>query len=125
MKKCLISIAFALISITSSYTYGQEPPEKPKVIREILTPELYEMTITLSDGETIKLTKFSLTKKSLEKRIVFRVLDHTIRVIPDGEKEIRIIKSSQIEKVEIVKVKDKDKDKDEPKPIPTLEPIVK
>ena len=121
MKNCLIYIAICCSLCNINSSYAQEPEEKPRISKGILdavTPELYEINIYLKGGEIVKITKVALTKVSLEKRIVSRVLDKTIRVIPDGTKEIKVIKSFEIEKVEIIKMKDKPKV--DPKTVPAI-----
>lgn len=87
-----------------------EPLDKAPRIKKILitvAPENYEATITLKSGEKIVVERIALTEASLSRRFTLNAIDKTVRVLPKGETERKTINTSDIEKIEIVKVKDK------------------
>lgn len=121
MKNCLIALVILFCGM--SFANAQEvTPDKPNhPLINVVTPELYQVKITLDSGEVIILTKVALTSKSLEKKLVFRVVfDKRIRVVPDGEDKFRTIKASELDKIEITKMKDVEEDKPSPEKVPQI-----
>ncbi len=127
--KSLLYFLVIMTGLCGVATAQTPAPEEDKrslfgLIVEVVTPDLYDVKITLKTGEVLKFDKVASNKRSLEKKFVFRALDHTLRVVPDpkeGEKaKVRVIRSSDIEKIEIVKHKEAvPEPAPQPVPVPT------
>lgn len=105
-KKILCLVALVGLA---GFSYAEPLDKAPRIKKILITvaPENYEATITLKSGEKIVVERIALTEASLSRRFTLNAIDKTVRVLPKGETERKTINTSDIEKIEIVKVKDK------------------
>jgi hypothetical protein len=119
----------ALVAVFGLVGFAGESYARPKIIRktiEVVAPEEYNVSITLQDGSVIKTEKVALTQQSLQKRLVLNSLDKTVRVFDTTTKEVKVIETASIVKIEIERVPIlTPKPEPTPTPVPTPQPKVK
>lgn len=92
-------------------------PKVDKVV-DVVTPEVFEMTVTLTTGEVIKTDKLALTPWGVKKRFSANSVDKVVRVMPKGEDKMRVIPVDQIDSVTVSRIKDLPKPEPAPAPLP-------
>lgn len=114
MRALLVWIALFGLAV-----YAQAGPlDRVKPAVDKVVPELWSVNIHLKGGEVVKLEKVGFTEWGLRKRLTVNSAKKTLTVIPDGETQLRVIPTADIEKIEMVPVKDMPEVNPEPQVVP-------
>jgi hypothetical protein len=122
MRIFIVLLALATMAF-GGHTQAGPLGGKPKEIVRTVTPEVYDVSIHLKGGEVVHILKVGMTPFGIKHRLSFNSLDKTLVVRPVDKGEVKVIKTADIEKIEMVPVRDKPEVNPAPQTVPAPTPV--